>query len=332
MAILNKVKGILFGLILPIIVYAFFSILRPAVFLGSGFGTIYTVLVQSITTCILAWGMYYSMTVGALDFSIAAEMILYEIMATIYYQMGGFWLMVVLTMVSAFVVGAVKALIKELIAVKSMVVGLGLTYVLASLGEVLSTNRSTVIGGDATILAGAPYNFIILIGTGIIMWFLLNKSRFGAQARAVGGNLALAKAAGIKDHVVGFKASLVGSVFAGIAAIFTLSRGAGVTAQTGLTSMGSAFSSLMCVFISMFIGKFVNTTAGIYIGAVSMSIISIGLVSIGFDSELNSTVTSAFLLVLMTYTIITGARSADKVRREVAAARIRKDKNTGSNS
>ena len=55
-----------------------------------------------------------------------------------------------------------------------------------------------------------------------------------------------------------------------------------------------------------------------------MSIISIGLVSIGFDSELNSTVTSAFLLVLMTYTIITDSRRADKVRREVADARLKK--------
>ncbi len=324
MKLLDNVKKSLFGLGLPIIVYAFFSILRPAIFLGSGTGTVYTVLVQSITTCILGWGMSFSMTVDALDFSIAAEMILYEIMATIFYSIGGFWAMVLLTMVSALVIGLAKAFIKELIAVKSMVLGLGLTYILASLGEVLSTNRSTVIGRDATILAGAPYNFIILIVTGMIMWFLVTKSRFGAHARAVGGNANLAKAAGINEHKVNLEASLIGSIFAGIAAVFTLSRGAGVTAQNGLSSIGTAFSSLMCVFIAMFISKYVNMTIGIYVGAVTMSIISIGLVSIGFDSELNSTVTSAFLLVLMTYTIITDSRKADQVRREVADARLKK--------
>ena len=324
MKILDNVKRSLFGLALPIIVYVFFSVLRPEIFLGAGAGTVYTVLVQSITTCILGWGMSFSMTVDALDFSIAAEMILYEIMATIFYNMGGFPAMVLLTMVSALVIGLLKAFVKELIAVKSMVLGLGLTYILASLGEVLSTNRSTVIGRDATILAGMPYNFIILIVTGLIMWFLVTKSRFGAHARAVGGNPNLAKAAGINEHMVNLQASLIGSIFAGIAAVFTLSRGAGVTAQNGLSSIGSAFSSLMCVFIAMFISKYVNMTIGIYIGAVTMSIISIGLVSIGFDSELNSTVTSAFLLVLMTYTIITDSRRADKVRREVADARLKK--------
>ena len=319
---MGKIKGTFLGLGLPLIVYIFFSVLRPNIFLGSGLGTIYTILVQSITTCILAWGMSFSMTVDALDFSIAAEMILYEIIATIFYHQGGFVWMLIGTAGSVIVIGLIKAVIKELIAVKSMVIGLGLTYILASLGEIFSAGRSTIIGSDATMLANAPYNFIILISAGLIMWFLTVKSRFGAHARAIGGNVSLAKAAGIKEHRIGLQASFAGSVFAGIAAVFTLSRGAGVTAQNGLISMTTAFSALTCVFIAMFIEKYVNKAVGIYIGAVTMSIISIGLVSIGFDSELNSTVTSAFLLILMTYTIITDGRKADKLRREVAAARV----------
>lgn len=39
----------------------------------------------------------------------------------------------------------------------------------------------------------------------------------------------------------------------------------------------------------------------------------------------NSTVTSGFLLILMTYTVLTEERQANKNRREVAAARIKKD-------
>lgn len=318
----KKVSGAFLGLLLPVIVYLFFSVLSPGTFLRSAGGTIYTILIQSITTGILAWGMQFSMAVGSLDFSIAAEMIMYEVMATIFYTFGGFWPMLLLTMLASVVCGTMKALIKELIGVKTMVVGLGLTYILASVAEVLSTGRNTIIGKEATFLAGAPYNFLILIGTGAAMWYMMNKSRFGAHINAVGGNVSLARAAGINDHMIDFKASLVGSVFAGIASIFTLSRGVGVTAQTGLSSMGSAFSALMCVFIAMFINKYIDMTFGIYIGAVSMSTISIGLVSIGFDSELNSTVTSGFLLILMTYTIITEARQADKVRREVAVARV----------
>jgi len=322
MKIKKNINNFLHSLILPVIVYAFFSVLRPQVFLASGGATVYTILVQSITTCILGWGMSFTMTVGALDFSIAAEMVLYEILATIYYNMGGFWPMFVLTLLSALAIGLVKALVKELLAVQSMVLGLGLTYILASIGEILSTGRSTIIGTDATILASVPFNFLILFVTGFIMWFLVTKSKFGAHARAVGGNQNLAKSAGINEHVVGFEASMVGSIFAGIAALFTLSRGAGVTPQNGLASLTPAFSSLMCVFIALFISKYVDNTVGIYIGAVIMSTISIGLVAIGFNSELNSTVTSAFLIVLMTYTIITEGRKADRVRREVAAARI----------
>lgn len=322
MKIMGKIKGTLFGLGLPLIVYLFFSVLRPNIFLGSGLGTIYTILVQSITTCILAWGMSFSMTVDALDFSIAAEMILYEILATVFYHAGGFGGMLAGTAGAVIVIGLIKAAVKEMIAVKSMVIGLGLTYILASFGEIFSSGRSTVIGNDATLLANAPYNMIILLLSGLIMWFLTTKSRFGAHARAIGGNTNLAKAAGVSEHKIGLQASFAGSVFAGIASVFTLSRGAGVTAQNGLTSITTAFSALTCVFIAMFINKYVNMTVGIYIGAVTMSIISIGLVSIGFDSELNSTVTSAFLLVLMTYTIITDTRKADRLRREIAAARV----------
>lgn len=328
MTAVKRIKGMLLGLVLPIVVYAFFSVLSPSIFLNSAPGTVYTILVQSITTAILAWGMYFSMTVGALDFSIAAEMIMYEVMATIFYTFGGFWPMVILTAVSAMIIGTAKAIVKELIGIKTMVVGLALTYILASVAEVLSVGRSTTIGKEAAFLSGMPYNFIILTISGLVMWFLISKSKFGAHIKAVGSNVSLAKAAGIKDHVVGFQASLVGSVFAGIAAIFTLSRGVGVTPQTGLGSISTVFSSLMCVFIAMFIAKYANMAIGIFVGAVSISIISMGLVSIGFDSELNSTVTSGFLLILMSYTVITESHQANKIRREVAAARIKKDEQT----
>lgn len=318
-------KAIVAAVLLPGIVYGFFSVLRPEVFL-TGFSTLYVIMIQSITTSIIAWGMNFSMCIGMIDFSIAAEMILYEILATIFYGSFGFMGMLILTVMSAFVIGLLKAFVKELIGVRSMVIGIGLAYILASLGEMLSQGRSTIIDSSATILAVAPYNFIILICSGIIAWYLDARSIFGSHARAIGGGLAISKSAGISEQKISVQASLIGSLFAGVAALFTLSRGSGVSASHGLESLSSAFTALMCIFIASSLAKYLNFVIGVFVGAVAMNALSIGLVSIGFDSELNGTVTSAFLLVLIIVSFLSDKKAADKLRREVANAKFLKAK------
>lgn len=319
----KTVKALIASFGLPGVVYFFFAIFRPASFL-TGFSTIYIILNQAISTALLAWGMGAEMTLGTLDFSVAAEMILYEILATLVYAKFGFWGMILMTIGIAVIFGIIKAFIKDLIAIHSMVLGLGLTYIIGSLGAIIATDRVTNIDTNGNMLSLFPYNFILLIGAGTVMWFLRSKTVYGAHVHAVGGEPMISASAGINERKIDFKASFCGSMYACLAALFSLSRGGGVMPKTGLDSMLTGFSAIMCIFISVSLSKFVNSTVGILVGAVTMNILGMGLISIGLDSEFNNTVTSGFLLALIVVSMVTSKRAAEKTRREVADAKFSK--------
>lgn len=327
MKIKKTVKGIAVGLSLPLVVYIFFAALRPTVFL-TGFSIIYTIINQSISVAILAWGMQSEMAIGTTDFSLAAEMILYEVCAVIFYNTFGLVGMIAGTALLALLFGLLKAFIKDLVQVHSLVLGIGLTYVIGSVGALVAMYTKSTGIINTNILATFPYNFLILIVSGVVMWFIRTKSTFGAQINAVGGNSKIAGSAGINERKVAFKASLLASLFTGVAALFALNRGGGIMNKAGLDSLIIIFDALMCVFVSICLKNYIESTLGIFIGAVTMNILGIGLVSVGLDSELNDTVTSSFLLILLAVMTISGYIAQDKSRRELADNRIKSSSNT----
>ena len=69
-----------------------------------------------------------------------------------------------------------------------------------------------------------------------------------------------------------------------------------------------------------FISKHVNIVFGIFVGILSLNILQTGLVAINFDTNLKSTVTGLFLIILMAVTELRNASNIEKMRREVSKA------------
>ena len=130
------------------------------------------------------------------------------------------------------------------------------------------------------------------------------------------GRFAVAAAQPAVAHIGIYQVADIG----GIAALLSLSYGTGTSIENGLDTIGTAFQAMLGVFVAGFISKHVNIVFGIFAGILSLNILQTGLVAINFDTNLKSTVTGLFLIILMAVTELRNASNIEKMRREVSKA------------
>ena len=188
---------------------------------------------------------------------------------------------------------------------------------LGALGAVVAQNKSLVITSAQTILGKAPWNILIAVGLGALMFYLHKYSVFGSNCRAVGGDTQLAKNAGIDKYKVYGKGFLVASFYAGFSAIISLSRGAGTAAATGLQSMTPIFSAMIGVFLGLMLTRWVNIVFGVISGILTMNIIGYGLLALSVEPDIKNTITGAFLLTIMTIMAVRERKAMEKVKRDL---------------
>lgn len=305
------------SLLIPIIVYAVFAIMRPQIFLT--WPTVYSVCLQSCIVCILAWGISFSQTAGIVDFSVAAERILGSVVGVILSRKLGIAGLVIGCMGVATVIGLIKGVLNSMIKLSSMVISVAYTFILGALGAIIQGTNSMILSGSVCTLGRAPAIWIILVISGFIIFVLHRYSIFGANCRALGGSNKIAGEAGISKALTEGKAIFIASIFAGISGIVATSYGAGTAASTGLDSMSIIFPAIIGFNIGRLLEKYVDITFGCIAGVVTMNILATGLISIGIPSQLKDTVTGLFLLVLMIATSFMERRRADTLRRQASS-------------
>ena len=310
-----KSLGIL--LVIPLVVYLIFSVLRPSVFLT--FNTVYSVCLQSCIVCILAWGISFSQTAGIVDFSVAAERILGSVLGVILSRSMGIWGLILGCMLIAVIFGIIKGILNSMIKMSSMVISVAYVYIIGAIGAVVQGQNSMILMSDVCVLGKSPAIWIILAVCGVIIYLLHRYSVFGANCRALGGSNKIAAEAGVSKAWTEGKAILIASIFAGISGIVATSYGAGTAAQTGLTSMSIIFPAIIGFNIGRLIEKYVNITFGCVSGVVTMNILATGLTALGIPSQLKDTVTGAFLLFLMILSAALERKRAEDLRRQASA-------------
>lgn len=312
----SLLKKIGITVLIPAAVYGIFSILRPAVFLSGNM--VYSVCLQSVTTCILAWGISFSMTAGIVDFSVAAERILGSVLGVLLSRTMGIPGLIVGAFAVAIVMGAVKGILNSMIKMSSMVISVAYCFIIGAIGSMIQGTNSMILTNDVCVLGQSPAIWIIFMVCGAAIFFLHQYSIFGANCRALGGNGKIAGDAGVSKGKTEAKAIMIASLFGGISGIVATSYGAGTAAQVGLASMSLIFPAIIGFNIGLLLQKTVNITFGCIAGVVTMNILATGLISLGIPSQLKDTVTGAFLLFLMCCNSILDQKRAESLRRQAS--------------
>ncbi len=200
------------------------------------------------------------------------------------------FLAALLAVLAGIGIGLVNGVLVAYVGLSSLIATLGMSYFWAGLANIISNGTGTSL--DAlqgswltTILVGQIGNFPVQIlwgvGMAIFAGALFNRHKFGAYARFVGDNIAATREMGVNIELtrlsifgfVGLTAGIVGVMISLINVNFYPNAGNGL---------------LLPVLASVFVGGTpmlggVGSIAGAFVGSMTISFISIGILTSGFS-------------------------------------------------
>lgn len=301
---------------LPLLVYGALCAIVPSVFLRGS--TAVMMVTQSITNVSIGWAMVFGMSVGLFDFSVGALVVLAGLFGVYCSQLFGFAGFLVGCMVGSLVLATLTGAIFSFLRIPSIITGFAAMLVFESVSVILAKKMMIVIEPTYLLFGRTPYCYILIVAVFIAVYLLFNYTKFGYQIKAIGGNEAVARNMGINTARLKLLTYIVGGAFLGISSILMVSNMGTINPKINMASMAQVFTPMMGVMIGMFLTS-CNTIIGVFIGELTITIVSTGLVAVGMESRLQNVIVGIFLLVFMSIQI-NARRIGSRKRGRVAAA------------
>lgn len=295
----KKIINSLKSLILPVIVYLLFLVISKGRF-GQPAG-MYAIIRQFVFPSLVAWALINTMIMGIWDFTPGAVITLTGIIAgnlALSTNTGAIGLVIFSILVSVALC-MVTFLVFHYLKIPSMITGLGVLMFYETLSAFVFDGGGVTLRGDITMLAKAPWCFIVLILAGILIYVLTNYTQFGCDVRSLGNGTNIALNIGVNLTKTRLKIFLCEGVFLGLASVIYLSQKGNSSATLYMGTMSISFDAIMGVFIGLYLAKYCNVVFGVLIGSFTMKMLSAGLIAIGLKSSLQTVAQGIFLLLFI---------------------------------
>ncbi|MFN3969777.1 MAG: sugar ABC transporter permease [Gemmobacter sp.] len=163
---------------------------------------------------------------------------------------------------------------------------------------VAANNITLPEGGTLFISHGFAIPVLILIGVGIVMTFIMTRTRFGRYVFAIGGNPDAALLAGIDVKWMTVKIFALMGFLTGLSAVVASARLNSATNALG--TLDELYVIAAAVIGGTSLSGGIGTIYGAILGAFVMQSLQTGMVLIGFDAALQNIVVGT-VLVLAVY-------------------------------
>lgn len=291
-------KKVAYTIALPVLVYAIMCIARPNIYLSGS--TFISLLLQSFIYMLVGWSMLFGMSCGLFDFSVGSRYLLaalFGIQMSQKFGVIGFVLGVLLaSMALAAITGAFFAGLK----IPSIIAGFAALLIFEALACIYQKTFSVVVTADISVFGRTPGIYIMVALCFVLVYVLFNRTKFGYQIKAIGGNEAIARSMGIKAVRLKVMTYIVGGLILGVATIAKVGYDQSVVAATNMASMSACFTPMMAVMIGLQLTS-CNPVVGAAAGAFTIATVSSGVVTLGINYRLQNVVIGVFLLVFIAY-------------------------------
>lgn len=320
--LLKTLKSLAF----PVLLFVAFALLSQGRIVNQR--TILAILRQSVVPTLICWALMFNMTLGAMNFSVGANVLFSTIVGgnlalLTNTGLAGF---IVFAILLATLLSGIAGALYNLLRLPTIVLTLGLVMVYESAPR-LFFEAGVTIPFEMTFLATSPWCFIVLGVMFLAFYLIYNKTAFGHNLRAIGKNPAIAVSVGLDSDKVKFTSFVLGGLFIGVAAVLYGSNQGQVENVSALGSMVIMMDSLMGVYFALFLSKFCNMAVAIVLSNVTIKIIFNGFVALGMSATIRDITTGVILFVLLVTSANQGVlakKKADKKYAEEATARYRR--------
>ncbi|MCC8043951.1 MAG: ABC transporter permease [Clostridiales bacterium] len=293
--------------IILVVLVIFFSIFNSR-FLSAR--NIYNLVTQSTYIVITGMGICFVMIGGGIDLSVGYQMAVVGCVAGIIMCETNmpWWIVWPIGIVLGFLMGTLNGLIASKLHLFPLIVTIATSEVFKGIAYTITSSKSYSGMPDAfralykTKLFGLPLDVYLAVIVVVVTWVILNKTHFGRDILAVGGNKECARLSGIRaDLIQTLCFSLTGAIFA-IATLDMLSQQNMTSATTGPGTEITCLTAAIIGGISMMGGK--GNVVGMVAGIFVMQMISNGMQLAGWGSYTQYTVKGIILLLAISFDAI----------------------------
>ena len=284
-----------------VVIFAFFAVLlRDQGFLSAN--NLLNIFRQTATITVIAVGMTYVIACAEIDLSVGSVAGLSSVCAAMAISAYGLVPGIIAGLLVGVVIGAINGGLVSLLGIPSFLVTLGMLGVAAGLAQWITQSAPQPILNDTFIVVFGGGNFGPI--PGLLVWsaifvvlgaVAMNKTRFGRQVLATGGNRTAAQFTGVNTKRIKFQVMLLSGIVASVAGMLYAGRLESGRFQWGAGDELSAIAAVILGGTSLFGGA--GSVVGTLFGALLIGLINNGLILAGLDSSQQQVVRGAIIIL-----------------------------------
>lgn len=304
------------------VLIVFFGIMNPIFFSSKN---IYNLVTQSTYIIIAGMGICFVMISGGIDMSVGNQMAVCGCVAAIIMLESGlpWWLIWPVCILIGSLMGALNGILASKLKLFPLVVTIATSEVFKGIAYTLTSSKSYSGMPDAfralykTKLLGLPLDVYLALLIVVATWVVLNKTHFGRDVLAIGGNKECARLSGIKaDLIQTLCFAITGAIFA-VATLDMLAQQNQTSATTGPGTEITCLTAAIIGGISMKGGK--GNVFGMVAGIFVMQIIANGMQLAHWGTYAQYTVKGIILMAAIAFDALKSRpKPMVRVRREAA--------------
>jgi ribose transport system permease protein len=272
-----------------VVVFALFAVFLS----GDGFlsqNNLLNIFRQTATITVIAVGMTFVISCAEIDLSVGSVAGLSSVCSAMAISHWGIVPGILAGLAVGVAVGAVNGGLVSLLGIPSFLVTLGMLGIAAGVAQWITSSAPQPILSDTfnLVFGGGDFGPVpgLLVWMGIFVAIgavVLNRTRFGRQVVATGGNRTAAEFTGVNTKRIKFQVLLISATVASIAGMLYAGRLQSGRFQWGSGDELSAIAAVILGGTSLFGGQ--GTVVGTLFGALLIGLINNGLILAGLDSS-----------------------------------------------
>ncbi|TLM83505.1 ABC transporter permease [Pseudarthrobacter sp. NamE5] len=284
-----------------VVVFLFFAVLlRDQGFLSPN--NLLNIFRQTATITVIAVGMTYVISCAEIDLSVGSVAGLSSVCTAMALSQWGLIPGILAGLAVGLLVGSINGALVSLLGIPSFLVTLGMLGIAAGTAQwitasapqpILDDTFNTLFGsGNIGPVPGLIVWSAIFVAIGAVV---LNRTRFGRQVLATGGNRTAAEFTGINTKKIKFQVLLISGAVASVAGMLYAGRLQSGRFQWGAGDELSAIAAVILGGTSLFGGA--GTVIGTLFGALLIGLINNGLILAGLDASQQQVVRGAIIIL-----------------------------------
>jgi len=284
-----------------VVVFLFFAVLlRDQGFLSPN--NLLNIFRQTATITVIAVGMTYVIACAEIDLSVGSVAGLSSVCTAMALSQFGLVPGILAGLAVGLVVGSINGALVSLLGIPSFLVTLGMLGIAVGVAQWITASAPQPILNDTFNMLFGSGNFGPI--PGLVVWsaifvalgaVVLNRTKFGRQVLATGGNRNAAEFTGINTKRIKFQVLLISAMAASVAGMLYAGRLQSGRFQWGSGDELSAIAAVILGGTSLF-GGF-GSIIGTLFGALLIGLINNGLILAGLDSSQQQVVRGAIIIL-----------------------------------